>query len=399
MHWEVIPYFLLGVAAVPFIYYLLVLYSSWRFFRQPPLERSGKSDFCPPVSILKPVRGIDPEAYANFASYCNQDYPEYEVVFCLGPTDEPALRVIEQLQRDFPNRSIRVLFRSESTAINDKVAKMGQLVSAARYEYMVFNDSDVRVVPDYLRTVVAPLARPNVGAVTCLYISADDKTVVDALQSLGMISDLYPGLLVARELDGIKFALGETIVTTRARLEQFGGFKALENRPADDLLVGRLIAEQGCEVVLLPYAVLTVPDYSSLRDLFLKRLRWMAVMRHMRPWGHLGLLLTQGLPWTIVAIAIQPSLPVALGYLGAYFALRVAMTWMIGIWGLKQSSLWKQLPLLPVWDAMAFFVWAGSFFRRKFRWRGAEYSLRDGKLVSASRPAPADTMCETSSAD
>ena len=128
-----------------------------------------------------------------------------------------------------------------------------------------------------------------------------------------MISDLYAGILVARELDGVKFALGETIVTTRARLAQFGGYQALENRPADDLLVGRLIAEQGYEVALLPYAVQTVADYGSMRDLFFKRLRWMVVMRHMRPWGHLGLLLTQGLPWSIVAIALHPTLAVALG--------------------------------------------------------------------------------------
>jgi ceramide glucosyltransferase len=376
---------LLAVAGLPFIYYLLVLYSSWRFFRRSPIEMAAKSDFTPPASILKPVRGLDPEAYENFASFCRQDYPEYEIVFCLGSSNDPSFPVIERLQRDFPTCAIRVLFHSRGSASNDKVAKLDQLVHEARYEYLVINDSDVRVAPDYLRTVIAPLVRPTVGAVTCLYVSAGEQSVVDGIQSIGMISDLYAGILVARELDGVKFALGETIVTTRSRLAQFGGYRAIENRPADDLLVGRLIAEQGYEVELLPYAVLTVADYGSMRDLFFKRLRWMVVMRHMRPWGHLGLLLTQGLPWSIVAIVLHPSLPLALSYVGAYLLLRIAMTWMIGIWGLKQSSLWKNMPLLPIWDGIALVIWVASFWQNSIRWRGGQhYYIRNGMLVDAS---------------
>lgn len=374
----------LGVAAIPFIYYLLVLYSSWRFFGRAPIEAAAASDFTPPISILKPVSGLDPEAYENFVSFCTQDYPEYEIVFCLGSADDPSLAVIEKLRRDFPGCAIRVLFRSGTSAPNDKVAKLAQLVNEARYEYLIINDSDVRAAPDYLRTVIAPLARPSVGAVTCLYVSAEDKSVVDGIQTIGMISDLYAGILVARQLDGVKFALGETIATTRTRLAQFGGYRALEHRPADDLLVGRMIAEQGCEVELSHYAVQTVPDYGSMRDLFLKRLRWMVVMRHMRPWGHLGLLLTQGLPWSIAAIAIRPSLPLALSYLGTYLAFRITMTWTIGIWGLKQASLWKKLPLIPVWDGIAFVIWISSFLQNSIRWRGKHYYIRDGSLVSAS---------------
>jgi ceramide glucosyltransferase len=376
---------LLAVAAIPFVYYLLVLYSTTRFFLRSPRGAAAKSDFTPPVSILKPVRGLDPEAYENFASFCRQDYPEYEVIFCLGSVDDPVLPVIQRLQRDFSACAIRVVYLSGSSASNDKVAKLDRLVSEARYEYLVINDSGVRAAPDYIRTVIAPLARPTVGAVTCFYVSAGEKTIVDHLQTIGMISDFYAGLLVAWQLDGVKFALGETIVTTRTRLAEFGGYRALENRPADDLLVGRLIAEQGHEVELLPYAVEAVDDYRSLGELFVKRLRWMVVMRHMRPWGHLGLLLTQGLPWCIVAIAIHPSIAVALSYLGAYFALRIAMTWMIGSWGLKQSSAWKNMPLLPLWDGLAFAIWLASFGQNSIRWRGDEYQIRDGMLVLASR--------------
>ncbi len=384
MLFTAIAWVVLGVATLPCIYYLIALYSSWRFFRLGSGEKTSKSGFTPPISILKPVRGLDLEAYENFASFCRQDYPEYELVFCIGSTDDPVLPVLEQLQRDFPERRIRVLFRSARSASNDKVAKLDRLVTEAQYEHVVISDSDVRVEPDYLRTVIAPLARPTVGAVTCLYVSTGEKSVIDDLQTVGLISDLYAGILVAWQLDGVKFALGQTIATTRSRLAGFGGYRMLENRPADDLLVGRLIAEQGYEVELLPYAVSTVADYGSMRELFYKRLRWIVVMRHMRPWGHLGLLLTQGLPWSIAAFAIRPSLAILLGYLGAYFALRIAMTWMIGTWGLKRSFSWKNMPLIAVWDGIAFVMWLASFLRNTITWRGGEYYIRDGMLVPAS---------------
>jgi ceramide glucosyltransferase len=371
----------LAVAAIPFIYYLIALYSAWAYFRRVPKAETGSAGFTPPVSNLKPIRGLDPGAYENFASFCQQDYPEYEIVFCVDGREDPVLPVIEKLIRDFPQSRIRVLFGSGRIATNDKVAKLARMVSEAAYEVVVVSDSDVRVQPDYLRRVVAPLADPNVGAVTCFYVPADDRSFADNLQSMGMFSDFYAGLLVAWQLDGVKFALGPTIATTRARLTEFGGYESLENRPADDLLVGRLIAERGHQVELLRYTVLAVADYSSMSDLIHKRLRWIVVMRHMRPWGHLGLLLTQGMFWSLVAIAIHPSGAVALGYLGSYLVLRAAMTWVIGARGLHQPGLWRSMLLIPLWDAVAFGIWVASFTRNSIRWRGADYHIIQGQLV------------------
>jgi ceramide glucosyltransferase len=376
------------VATFPFIYYLIVIYSTWRFFRQPITQAgSRQGSFTPPVSNLKPVRGLDHEAYENFASLCRQDYPDYELLFCVGEKDSPVVPVLEKLARDFPDRRIRVLFGGDADAINDKVGKLSRLVREAQYETLVINDSDVRVRPEYLRTVVAPLAEPNVGAVTCFYIPIDAKTLAQKLQTIGMVSDFYPGILAAWQLDGVKFALGPTIATTRAQLEGFGGYRALESRPADDLLVGRLIAERGYEVRLLPYTIQTVPDYASMPELIHKRIRWLAVMRHMRPWGHVGLLFTQGLPWSLAAFAIHPSVAVGFGYLGTYLGLRLAMTWLIGARGLQDQTLRGRMWLVPVWDALAFLIWLASFGRNSFRWRGGEYRLRNGQLV----PGTAET--------
>src|SRR5713226_2273325 len=234
----------LGVAALLIIYYLIALYSSWRFLRRPRIPCTITS----PVSILKPIRGMDPEAYENFASLCRQDYPEYEILFCVNKPDDPILPVIEQIVSDFPEQRIRVLFGTGNTASNDKVAKLGRLVSEAQNETLVMGDSDVPVEPDYLRAVVAPFANPEIGAVTCFCMPVDNQTIAGNLQSIGMVPDFYAGLLVAWQLDGVKFAIGPTIVTTRSNLAEFGGFQAIENRPRDDLRVGRLIADRGHRV-------------------------------------------------------------------------------------------------------------------------------------------------------
>jgi len=380
----ILRYAVLLFATFPFFYYLIVIYSSWRFFSRPLSPAiAGPGGFTPPVSNLKPIRGLDPDAYENFASFCRQDYPDYELIFCLGEEDAAVVPVLEKLVRDFPERRIRILIGNNGHAPNDKVNKLARLASEAQHETLVISDSDVRVRPDYLRTVVAPLADSKVGAVTCFYIPIEAKTAAQSLQTIGMVSDFYAGLMAAWQLDGVKFALGPTIATTRTQLEGFGGYRALAYRPADDLLVGRLIGERGFEVRLLPYTIFTVPDYGSMTDLFHKRLRWLVVMRHMRPWGHLGLLFTQGLPWSLAAGAVHPTAAVAVGYLGAYFGLRCAITWLIGSRGLRDRTLEGKMWLLPVWDAMAFLIWLISFTRRSFRWRSGKYDLRNGQLVPA----------------
>jgi ceramide glucosyltransferase len=350
---------------------------------------SGKADFTPPISNLKPVRGLDPEAYENFASFCRQDYPDFELLFCVHDRQDPSVPVLEKLMRDFPACKIRILYGSGRVAINDKVAKLVRLAAEAEHEVLVINDSDVRVEPDYFRKVVAPLQDRKVGGVTCLYLSVHDETITQSLQSIGMISDFYPGIMVAWQLDGVKFAFGQTIVTTRALIKGFGGFEALESRPADDLLTGRLVAAQGVEVKLLPYTVKTVPDYQSFIGLLIKRLRWMTVMRHMRPWGHAGLVFTQGLAWSLAAVAVHPTLAVAEVFLGTYLALRIVMTLLVGRWGLKEKLLWRKLPLFVAWDLTAFFIWLASFVRRGIRWRGIDYIVRAGMLVPG-HDAPKD---------
>jgi len=379
---------LLVIAAAPLAYYVIAIYSAWRFFADAQNDKAANCNFAPPVSNLKPVKGIDPDAYENFASFCRQDYPEYEVVFCVDDENAPVVEVIERLKKDFPERPIRVLFGSGRIAANDKAAKLARLVNEAQHEVLVISDSDVRARRDYLRMVVQPLANPDVGAVTLPYVSTGEKTFADRLQSVGMFSDFYAGIFVARQLDGVKFAIGPTIATTRSQLTRFGGYEAIENRPGDDLLVGRLIAEQGYRVELLPYTIETVADFGSLGELLQKRLRWLVVMRHMRPAGHLGLLLTQGVFWSLLAAAFAPSTIIAAAFVIAYLVLRVVLTLTIGSYGLKQGAILQKSILVPLWDAIAFALWLISFTRRSVRWRGSDYYIRGGRLIPVRDAQP-----------
>jgi ceramide glucosyltransferase len=390
-------YAVLALAAIPFIYYLLVLFCTAEYFRTARRELRPNAEFMPGVSILKPVKGLDIDAYENYASFCRLDYSAYEIVYCVD-ADDPSLPVIEKVRRDFPDRAIRVLIGSGRNAINDKVARLARLTNEAKYNLFVITDSDVRVRPDYLRTVVAPFRDERMGAATCLYASARERGLAERLQSIGMMSDFFASVMVAWKLDGVKFTFGQTIVTTRKAVRSWGGYPVLEDRPADDLYAGRLAAEEGFEVKLLPYVVEAVADFGSFGELLHKRLRWATVQRRMRPWGHLGLIFTFGLPWAIAAVVTAPTTGVAAGYFGGYAACRVAMAWMIGGWGMKQRGLWKEIPLIPVWDMLAFAIWLASFARRTIRWRGVDYLIREGKFVSATRAGEKGASIDTEGA-
>ena len=373
-------YIVLMIAAIPGVYYLLAIYSSLRYFQVARHENPPNNDFFPPISCLKPIRGLDEDAYENYASFCRQDYPgEYEIVFCVDK-DDPALPVLEQIVRDFPQRKIRLLFGSGRNSINDKIGRLVRLVSEAQYDLLVITDGDIRVGPDYLRAVAHPFRDPKVGGATTLYVSTEEVSFIQELQSIAMISDFFAGILVAWQLDGVKFMFGQSIVTTRQRIAGFGGYESIDNRPADDLNVGRLVAKQA-EVKLLPYNVKTVADFQSLKDLFYKRVRWMTVMRLVRRQGHRGLIFTWGLIWALIAVAVHPTWPIAIAYLGSYLVLRLILTWVIGIYGMKQKGIWSKMWMIPLWDLVAFMIWVASFARNTIRWRGYDYYIRDGILV------------------
>jgi len=389
----VLRWVILAGATLPFIYYLLAIFSAWRFFRSPapPISADASApDFAPPVSILKPVRGLDPGAYENFSSFCRQDYPEYEILFGVNEPDDPVIPVIRKLIRDFPRIAIRLLIGSDELGANRKVNKLCRLAREARYDLFVINDSDIRVGPDYLRAVVSPFRDPPVGAATGTYGGLVEPQLGSELEAIGAASDFFAGVLVARQLEGMRFALGATMATTRARLEEIGGFEALADCHSEDFQLGYRIAARGYRVELSRYVVWTNYPAQTVRSFFQHQLRWAVTTRYSRPWGYIGLVLTHGLPWSVAAATLAWPLHPALGvaYLGTYLVLRLAMASTIGIWGLKDPLLRRKWWLVPLRDALAFPVWLASFFRRTVHWRGAEFYVRKDHLVPvASRPS------------
>jgi ceramide glucosyltransferase len=363
---------------------LAAAFCAWDFFRQ---RREARADFAPPVSILKPLKGLEREAYENLASFCRQDYPEYEILFAVDDARDSAVPIIERLIRDFPRVPIRLLVGSAITGSNNKVAKLCRLLPAARHELLVMSDSDIRVNPDYLRCVVSPFRDPSMGAVTCLYLGMTEPNLWSELEDLNLTADFLPSTLVARKLEGVNFALGATIAVTRTRLAEIGGFEVLGDCAADDRELGRRMAARGYRVELTPCAVQTLCASSTAREFFLHHLRWGVITRHCRPWGYAGLLFTKGLPWSLAAAVLAPSRVVAVGYLGTYLVTRLALAFSFGVHGVKDQLLRRRWWLIPLHDALGFFIWAVTLFYNRVSWRESKFRVQRGRLVPLTPPA------------
>jgi ceramide glucosyltransferase len=377
------------------VYYLLSLYCTIEYFRDlrklPPRDDS----FAPPVSILKPVRGVDSGAYDNFASYCRLDYPEYELVFAMADPHDPVIPVIEQLQRDFPDRSIRFVTDVPRVGENNKVNSLCRLVKEARHELLVMTDSDVRVERDYLRDVVAPFADRRVGAVTCFYRCAGGGTPAADLDMLGMCMDSVPSALVARRLEGkVQFAFGWTMATTRERLAEIGGWEAMANHHSDDFELGNRIASKGHRVELMRKPVSMVFSQEKFGDFLRHELRWAIGLRNVRPAGYAGMIFTHGLPWAVLAAVVAAASGrtwIAAAFVAAYLALRLGLAYAAGVWGLQDRNIARKLWLAPVRDAISAAVWFAGFFTNRITWRGLEYRVRN-RLLEPIREARPDTL-------
>jgi ceramide glucosyltransferase len=376
----------LAIAILPFVYYLAATFCAWDFFRR---RREASEDFAPPVSLLKPLKGLEHEAYENLASFCRQDYPQYEILFAVDDERDAAIPIVEKLLRDFPRVPIRLLAGSATRGANNKVAKLCRLLPAASHELLVMSDSDIRVKSDYLRSVVSPFRDPCVGAVTCLYLGMTEPNLWSELEDLNLTSDFLPSTLVARKLGGVDFALGATIAVTRTRLAEIGGFEALADCAAEDRELGRRIAARGYRVELAPCMVQTLCASSTAREFFLHHLRWGVVTRHCRPWGYAGLLFTKGLPWSLVAAVVAPSRIAALAYLCTYLVTRLALAFSFGMHGVKDPLLRRRWWLIPLHDAVNFFIWAATLFYNRVSWRESKFYVQCGRLIPVTAPAVA----------
>lgn len=383
---------LLILAAFPLVYYLVSLCCVIGYFRQLRQAPREEGSFLPPVSIVKPVRGLDHEAYENFASFCRLDYPEYELLFAVVDDDDQVIPIIAKLRVDFPQCPIRLISGVPRMGANEKINNLCQLARTAKYDLLVMSDSDVRVEPDYLKTVVAPFADPEVGVVTALYKSLSAGNLASNLDALGMYMDSAPAALVARKMEGrMRFAFGWTMATYKRYLAEVGGWEAMADHHSDDFELGKRIAERGYRVELMHKPVTMVLPKESMGEYFRHELRWSIGLKSVRPMGYWGLLFTHGLPWALVGATVAlmtGSAPVALVYLLAYLFLRAGLTWTTGSWGLGDRKLWKILWLAPLRDGISFAAWITGFFSDQITWRGLAYRVKNGLLLPIAAPRP-----------
>ena len=367
------------------LYCLFCLWSAISFLREAA-SRSARATQAPPdlpaVSILKPLKGADPDIYESFRSHCLQVYAKYEIIFGVSDADDVAVNSVRQLQQEFPQRAIQLVVCTEKLGANVKVSNLEQMLRRSHYDYLIVNDSDIRVEPDYLRRIVTPLTQPQTGMITCLYRGVAAPTLGSRLESLGISTDFCAGVLVARQIEGgLRFGLGSTLALRRADLEHIGGFPSIVDFLADDYELGRRIADLGLQVVLSDVVVETHLPVYNLSDFLTHQIRWSRGVRDSRLGGYIGLASTFGLMWALLNLIAANASPWSWAVLAAVVLLRFAVALAVGKRVLQDKALAKQLWLLPVRDLIAVGVWIVSFFGHTVTWRGDRFELKNGRLT------------------
>ena len=328
-----------------------------------------------PVSILKPLAGLDLDLESNLRTFFEQDYPTFEILFAVSLSTDPAIAVVEKLQREYARVPTRLLITGAPPYPNAKVFSLDRMLGVASNDLVVMSDSDTRVTPDLLSTVAAEFQDARVGVATCPYRAVAGTSIWSRLEATGMNTDFIAGILVARMLEGMRFAVGPTIVARRSAIESIGGFERLKDFLAEDFALGKFAAEAGHGVILSSYVIEHHIGSADLRQSASHRLRWSRSTRRSRPLGYIGQLFTMPVPLALLIVALHSAwwpliaLTVAVRALAAYVVsarvLRAKVNWL----------------LLPIEDITAFGFWIAGFFGNTIKWRGRRYRLqRDGRF-------------------
>lgn len=384
---DFIFWILAALACGSLAYCAISIYAALEFLRRrkPSALETVLAGFTPPVSLLKPLYGTDRELEASLRSFFEQDYPNFEILFSVREEPDPAVAVLRRVQQDFPLIPSRLLALGPPRYVNAKVHGLEAMMEAAAHEILVISDSDVRVSPDYLRSVVAPLLDPRTGMTTVLSRGVAGKSLWSKLETLGMNTQFIPGVLAAWVLMGLKFSLGPTMVVRKKLVSQMGGFGVLGDYLADDFVLGERIAQMGHKVELAG----NVPDHLVYNDSFshslAHRLRWERSSRRSRPAGYVGQIFMHTLPLAALAWLAAP----AGSYWGAtILVLALAARFLqAGITAgpvLREKAFARYWWLLPVQDTVSFLIWLAAFFGKEVEWRGARFRvLPGGKLQRA----------------
>ena len=374
---SIIDFLLLILCLSAIWFYGYAIYAAIAFFGQPNFVNP---DFHPPVTILKPICGLDSDAYDNLASFCQQDYPEYQIIFSVRDRQDPGVEVVEKIIYNYPDIDIRLVVSDRTIGTNPKVSNLANAEAEAKYPILLIADSDIRVRSDYLQQVIQPMRDPTVGVVTCMYRSLPQRWMA-TMEALWISTEFHPNVLVARSLEGMKFAFGSTIAIQKAALDAIGGFPAIADYLADDFQLGNLPAQAGYKVVLSDYVVDHVIAAGSITDSIKRQTRWARGIRVSRPWGYLGLIFTHGTATSLLLLIATGGSILGWVVAGITWSARLLMAWVVAVRSLKDPVAKKCLWLVPLHDLMSFTLWCYSFFGNTIEWRGQRLRLTKGGKV------------------
>jgi len=375
------------------VFAAMVLRAVPGYLREVQAARSTKSEFTPPLTLLKPVHGAEPDLDAHLATFFEQDYPDYEILFCASTEADAGLQTAKRVAARYPHIPARFLVTGgQPDYINAKVASMELMETVASHEILVISDSDVRVTPDYLRAVAMPFADAKVGGMTCPYrgvavTEAGKMGLWARLEAIGMSVEMTAGVLVARNLEGMQFVLGPTMAFRRDTIRKMGGFKVTADYCADDFVLGNETFKLGQTVLLSHHAIDHMVINSSFGASMKHQVRWMKSTRFSRPKGHFGTALTFSMPFGILGLAVgvlagHPGGGLAL--LGWAVATRLAISIAVGGMVVRDKSWFGLLVLYPLRDLMGFGFWVASYFGSTIVWRGKLFQLLPlGKMRAA----------------
>ena len=380
---------LLVMAGIPCLtavgFCLFSILSAALFFSK---KRETGADFLPPVSILKSVRGVDKGTQENLASFCRQDYPDYQVLFGVHDPEDPVIPLIRRLMQQFPDRDIGLTLCGRTAGMNPKMSNLAQMEGQAKHPFILVCDSDIRVGKDYLRRLVRPMRDPRVGAVTCMCHSLS-KGWIGTLEALREVTEFCPNVLVANQLEGIQFGLGAAILARKEAIQRIGGFASIADYLADDYLLGNRIARAGYKVLLSNVVVEHELSLVRWRDLIRRRIRWNRGIRACRPAGYRGLFLTFGVPMSALFLAAARFSAAGWAVLAATWSSRLVMARVIGVRYFNDRAARRYLWMIPLNDLLSFGLWFAGFFGNKIYWRGQVFQLtREGKLKPILKPGP-----------
>jgi ceramide glucosyltransferase len=337
---------------------------------------------------------VDFASYENFKSFFLQEYPEYEILFCVNDLGDPAVPLVRRLADEFPTRSLRLLSDAPQVGSNRKVNNLALLAREAKYELLVQSDGDVRVERNYLREIAAPFERAKTGVVSCFYRGVAQENVWAEMEALGASTDFSAGVLMADWMEGVTFALGASVATTKSWLTKIGGYAALANVLADDYEIGNRVAKAGGRVMVSREVVETMYAAMPFGKFWEHQIRWARTVRLCRPASYIGLLFTHGLPWALVGVMASRSVLGAAAFFSAYVVLRLGLAWTVGVWGLHDETARRKWWLVPFRDAVHFAVWLGSFFSNRITWGDLEFRLSANGEMAAIASVESEKSAE-----